>query len=173
MGVYREESGGNNERIGQYSYIGDDGKTYTVKYSAGVNGFRIIGGDHIPSGGQTSAQNQNVNAATGEIKEYDYEYMMTQSHHLLLLTPMILLITRRTFLMVILLVFSLAELSPPLPPFHSEWKPPPDQTDSSLLGRSSLTGSLKDLTSTSSPNKSPPTYSYHVRSMYFIYYVLS
>jgi len=60
--VYREESGGNNERIGQYSYIGDDGKTYTVKYSAGVNGFRIIGGDHIPSGGQTSAQNQNVNA---------------------------------------------------------------------------------------------------------------
>merc|ERR1712083_1291241 len=53
--VYREESGGNNERIGQYSYIGDDGKTYTVKYSAGVNGFRIIGGDPIPSGGQTSA----------------------------------------------------------------------------------------------------------------------
>eukprot|EP00091_Calanus_sinicus_P000650 TRINITY_DN1057_c0_g1_i13.p1 TRINITY_DN1057_c0_g1~~TRINITY_DN1057_c0_g1_i13.p1 ORF type:complete len:245 (-),score=105.02 TRINITY_DN1057_c0_g1_i13:105-764(-) len=71
--VYREESGGNNERIGQYSYIGDDGKTYTVKYSAGVNGFRILGGDHIPSGGQTSAQNNNVNAA-GEIKEYDYEY---------------------------------------------------------------------------------------------------
>lgn len=38
--VYREESVGNNERVGQYSYIGDDGKTYTVKYSAGVNGFR-------------------------------------------------------------------------------------------------------------------------------------
>merc|ERR1712111_198949 len=72
--VYREESGGNNERIGQYSYIGDDGKTYTVKYSAGINGFRILGGDHIPSGGQTSADNQNVNAQTGEIKEYDYEY---------------------------------------------------------------------------------------------------
>jgi hypothetical protein len=27
-------------RIGEYSYIGDDGKTYTVKYSAGVDGFR-------------------------------------------------------------------------------------------------------------------------------------
>ena len=40
--VYREESAGNNERIGQYSYIGDDGKTYTVKYSAGVNGFRYV-----------------------------------------------------------------------------------------------------------------------------------
>ena len=38
--VYREESVGNNERVGQYSYIGDDGKTYTVKYSAGINGFR-------------------------------------------------------------------------------------------------------------------------------------
>merc|ERR1711982_231292 len=72
--VYREERVGNNERVGQYSYIGDDGKTYTVKYSAGINGFRILGGDHIPSGGQTSADNQNVNAQTGEIKEYDYEY---------------------------------------------------------------------------------------------------
>ena len=40
--VYREESVGNNERVGQYSYIGDDGKTYTVKYSAGVNGFRSV-----------------------------------------------------------------------------------------------------------------------------------
>merc|ERR1712055_887899 len=71
--VYREESAGNNERIGQYSYIGDDGKTYTVKYSAGVNGFRILGGDHIPSGGQTSADAVLTNAA-GEPKEYDYEY---------------------------------------------------------------------------------------------------
>jgi len=71
--VYREESAGNNERIGQYSYIGDDGKTYTVKYSAGVNGFRILGGDHIPSGGQTSADAILTNAA-GEPKEYDYEY---------------------------------------------------------------------------------------------------
>ena len=38
--LFREESVGNNERVGQYSYIGDDGKTYTVKYSAGINGFR-------------------------------------------------------------------------------------------------------------------------------------
>ena len=71
--VYREESVGNNERTGQYSYIGDDGKTYTVKYSAGVNGFRILGGDHIPSGGQNSADAITVNSA-GEPKEYDYEY---------------------------------------------------------------------------------------------------
>ena len=38
--AFKEESSGNNERIGQYSYIDADGKTITVKYSAGVNGFR-------------------------------------------------------------------------------------------------------------------------------------
>jgi len=38
--AFKEESAGNNERIGQYSYIDDQGKTITVKYSAGVNGFR-------------------------------------------------------------------------------------------------------------------------------------
>ena len=38
--AFKEESAGNNERIGQYSYIDDTGKTITVKYSAGVNGFR-------------------------------------------------------------------------------------------------------------------------------------
>merc|ERR1712037_224328 len=68
--VFREESSGNNERIGQYSYIDDTGKTITVKYSAGINGFRILEGDHIPSGGQNSAQNN----AAGEPEEYDYEY---------------------------------------------------------------------------------------------------
>ncbi|XP_023331084.1 uncharacterized protein LOC111703388 [Eurytemora carolleeae] len=70
--VFKEESQGNNNRIGQYSYIGDDGKTYTVKYSAGVDGFRILEGDHIPSGGQTSAA--AVMGENGELKEYDYEY---------------------------------------------------------------------------------------------------
>merc|ERR1711863_16397 len=71
--VFREESSGNNQRIGQYSYIGDDGKTYTVKYSAGSDGFRILGGDHIPSGGQNSASAVLV-GDNGEPKEYDYEY---------------------------------------------------------------------------------------------------
>merc|ERR1711934_782568 len=70
--VFREESGGNNERIGQYSYIDDTGKTITVKYSAGINGFRILEGDHIPSGGQNSAH-AATNVA-GEPEEYDYEY---------------------------------------------------------------------------------------------------
>ena len=53
--VYREETAADGSRIGQYSYIGDDGKTYTVKYSAGKEGFRILEGAHIPSGGQDAA----------------------------------------------------------------------------------------------------------------------
>jgi hypothetical protein len=70
--VFREESSGNNNRIGQYSFVGDDGKTYTTKYSAGPDGFRILSGDHIPSGGQNSAAADLD--ANGEIKEYEYEY---------------------------------------------------------------------------------------------------
>ena len=38
--AFKEESSGNNERIGQYSYIDENGNTIVVKYSAGVNGFR-------------------------------------------------------------------------------------------------------------------------------------
>ena len=38
--ILQEQSDGKNNRIGQYQYIGDDGQTYTVKYEAGVNGFR-------------------------------------------------------------------------------------------------------------------------------------
>ena len=38
--ILMEQSDGNNNRIGQYQYVGDDGKVYTVKYEAGVNGFR-------------------------------------------------------------------------------------------------------------------------------------
>merc|ERR1712112_433590 len=71
--ISKEESTGNNERVGQYSYIDDTGKTITVKYSAGVNGFRILEGDHIPSGGQKSAQNLNT-VEGAEPKEYEYEY---------------------------------------------------------------------------------------------------
>jgi len=53
--LFREESDEGGNRIGQYSYIGDDGQTYTVKYSAGKDGFRILDGAHIPSGGQDAA----------------------------------------------------------------------------------------------------------------------
>lgn len=53
--IFREESDGSGNRVGQYSYIGDDGQTYTVKYSAGKDGFRILEGSHIPSGGQDAA----------------------------------------------------------------------------------------------------------------------
>merc|ERR1719379_3161890 len=71
--AFKEESTGNNERIGQYSYLDENGNTIVVKYSAGVNGFRILEGAHIPSGGQTSAQAELKNEV-GEPKEYEYEY---------------------------------------------------------------------------------------------------
>jgi len=55
--VYREETTADGERIGQYSYIDNDGKTITVRYTAGKNGFRILEGAHVPLGatGQESA----------------------------------------------------------------------------------------------------------------------
>jgi len=48
--VSREETiNDKGERTGQYSYIGEDGKTYNVKWTAGKDGFRVEG-DHIPKG---------------------------------------------------------------------------------------------------------------------------
>merc|ERR1712158_166655 len=72
--AFKEESSGNNERIGQYSYIDENGNTIVVKYSAGVNGFRILNGDHIPSGGQTAAIAVPKGEGTEEEEEYDYAY---------------------------------------------------------------------------------------------------
>jgi len=55
--VYREETTADGERVGQYSYIDNDGKTITVRYTAGKDGFRILEGAHVPTGatGQESA----------------------------------------------------------------------------------------------------------------------
>jgi len=71
--LFREESDEAGNRLGQYSYIGDDGKTYTVKYSAGKDGFRILDGAHIPSGGQDAAafvaEPEPVRAAPAPIQQ--------------------------------------------------------------------------------------------------------
>jgi hypothetical protein len=48
--VYREETSADGERVGQYSYIDQDGQTITVRYTAGKDGFRILEGAHIPTG---------------------------------------------------------------------------------------------------------------------------
>merc|ERR1712106_987045 len=53
--VFKEEALPGGERRGQYSYIDQSGKTITVKYSAGKDGFKILEGAHVPSTGQTSA----------------------------------------------------------------------------------------------------------------------
>merc|ERR1712226_417898 len=91
--VYREETSADGERVGQYSYIDQDGKTITVRYTAGKDGFRILEGDHVPTGanGQTAAQFQATPAPRQqfaqqqqpqqqqfvqprESTDYDYEY---------------------------------------------------------------------------------------------------
>merc|ERR1712088_220228 len=48
--MFREETTSDGERIGQYSYIDENGETITVRYAAGKDGFRIIEGNHIPEG---------------------------------------------------------------------------------------------------------------------------
>ena len=53
--VFREETDIDGNRIGQYSYTDVDGKTFTVKYIAGKDGFRILDGSHIPATGQEAA----------------------------------------------------------------------------------------------------------------------
>merc|ERR1712071_117457 len=55
--VFREETTADGERVGQYSYIDNDGKTITVRYTAGKDGFRNLEGAHVPTGatGQESA----------------------------------------------------------------------------------------------------------------------
>jgi hypothetical protein len=53
--VFREETDINGNRLGEYSYIGENGQTYTVKYSAGKDGFRVLDGTHVPSNGQGAA----------------------------------------------------------------------------------------------------------------------
>merc|ERR1711970_1528481 len=83
--VYREETTADGERVGQYSYIDQAGQTITVRYTAGKDGFRILEGDHIPTGanGQNSApfvaEAAPVAApvqpvAVAQPVDYDYDY---------------------------------------------------------------------------------------------------
>merc|ERR1712055_744989 len=95
--VYKEETGVDGERLGQYSYVGQDGKQVTVKYSAGKDGFKIVEGAHVPTGatGQNSApysaqsqaqsqraqqpqqfaqQPQQFSQRPTSSADYDYEY---------------------------------------------------------------------------------------------------
>merc|ERR1739845_207916 len=80
--VYREETTADGERVGQYSYIDNDGKTITVRYTAGKDGFRILEGAHVPTGanGQSSAQaapavrTAPVQVAAPVVQQPDYDY---------------------------------------------------------------------------------------------------
>jgi len=72
--VFREETGPGGERIGQYSYIDQNGKTITVKYSAGKDGFKILEGNHVPNG----ANGQNSAAHDPNYREPDYNQQQAQ-----------------------------------------------------------------------------------------------
>merc|ERR1712203_1304471 len=148
--ISKEESTGNNERIGQYSYIDDTGKTITVKYSAGVNGFRILEGDHIPSGGQKSAQNLNT-VEGAEPKEYEYEYYDDTVPESPFVNPFDTSHQQQQFLMAGDLAGHLAQrVSPPSSPPLRVHQPPSPPRGSSPLARSSWTGSPRASTSSSS-----------------------
>merc|ERR1712180_464416 len=69
--VFREETGAGGERVGQYSYIDNDGKTITVRYSAGKDGFKILEGAHVPEGatGLNSAPYNPEQAAAAPVQQ--------------------------------------------------------------------------------------------------------
>ena len=54
---------------GEYSYIGDDGITYTVKYIADKDGFRPIG-DHLPELGNLDGSGGDTSASSNEQPSY-------------------------------------------------------------------------------------------------------
>lgn len=50
-GIHADESGveaNGIQAVGGYSYTGDDGQVYTVRYTADANGFQPVGA-HIPT----------------------------------------------------------------------------------------------------------------------------
>merc|ERR1711892_1594100 len=70
--VFREETTADGERVGQYSYIDNDGKTITVRYTAGKDGFRILEGAHVPEGANglnSAAFDPNSAAAQQQFQE--------------------------------------------------------------------------------------------------------
>merc|ERR1712168_1665102 len=72
-----EETGPGGERIGQYSYIDQNGKTITVKYSAGKDGFKILEGNHVPNG----ANGQNSAAHDPNYREPDYKQQQAYQYN--------------------------------------------------------------------------------------------
>merc|ERR1712180_536156 len=69
--VFREETGAGGGRVGQDSYIDNDGKTITVRYSAGKDGFKILEGAHVPEGatGLNSAPYNPEQAAAAPVQQ--------------------------------------------------------------------------------------------------------
>ncbi|TRY76643.1 hypothetical protein TCAL_08785 [Tigriopus californicus] len=76
--VFREETDVDGNRVGQYSYIGDNGQTYTVKYSAGTDGFRILSGDHIRATGLDAAPYNAQEAGIENVEQQEQAQFQPQ-----------------------------------------------------------------------------------------------
>merc|ERR1711874_835254 len=100
-----------------------------VEITRGSDSTVTLGTMARPTLSNTPLESMDSELSEVKSRNMTMSTMMIPSQHLLLSTLMILLINRETFLM--------EESSPPLPPFLSAWKPHQDQTDSSLLVRSS------------------------------------
>jgi len=70
---HQEEVAPDGSRQGGYSYVDPHGKTITVKYTAGKEGFRILQGDHIPPANVATSQTVPTNNDDGSYKPELYE----------------------------------------------------------------------------------------------------
>jgi len=80
--LFKEESTADGERVGQYSYIDEDGKSITVRYTAGKDGFRIIEGAHVPKGAtglESAAFDPEISASFQEPTQKPFQRQAVRS----------------------------------------------------------------------------------------------
>jgi hypothetical protein len=82
---FKEESGLDGERKGQYSYFDPNGQKITVQYTAGKNGFQVSG-DHLPKAPQPIApvapqQQRSHYQPSYHQPQQSYQHQPASFHH--------------------------------------------------------------------------------------------